>query len=468
MLSPLKRDLLILFALAVLVRLPFLDEAVQGDDVYYLLIAENARVDPWHPMQMGFRLQGETVWAAGHTRPPGNAYLLAGLLSVFGGMRETAFHAVYALFSVAALWGCYFLARRFTDQPLVAALCVAAAPAFLVNGNKLESDLPMLALLSVGAALLVHRRFGLAALALAAGCFFGYQAVFLLPIFAAWVWLEARRNPRAWLALAIGPALLVAWQLYERAAAGTAPAQALAGYFSSYGLLALERKLRSVRALQAHLGLMVAPLLAFAALWRRSRPELAVGLAAGVVQALLLTDYTPTERLLFAATAGAGVAFLLYCVRNLARLRATAAAIPAIWALVFFSAAMAVFYAGSARYLLPLAPAVGILVANWRLERPWLIAGLGLNFAVGVSLAWVEHGQANAYRDIAAQVASLSQGRRVYSNAEWGLRYYLGELAGSEPLLGNQIAPSGSLIVQSALAAAIPYQVEGVRRHALR
>ncbi|MEZ5365083.1 MAG: hypothetical protein R2748_22840, partial [Bryobacterales bacterium] len=63
MLSATKRDLLILFALAVFVRLPFLDEAVQGDDVYYLLIAENARVDPWHPMQMGFRLQGETVWA---------------------------------------------------------------------------------------------------------------------------------------------------------------------------------------------------------------------------------------------------------------------------------------------------------------------------------------------------------------------------------------------------------------------
>ena len=80
-----RRDLLLLTIAVVLLRLPFLNQAVQGDDVYYLLIARNAQVDPLHPMQMGFRLQGELVWAAGHTRPPFNAYVLAGLLAVFGG-----------------------------------------------------------------------------------------------------------------------------------------------------------------------------------------------------------------------------------------------------------------------------------------------------------------------------------------------------------------------------------------------
>ncbi|MEZ5367059.1 MAG: hypothetical protein R2748_33170, partial [Bryobacterales bacterium] len=412
-------------------------------------------------------LQGETVWAAGHTRPPGNAYLLAGLLSAFGGMRETAFHAVSARFSVITLWGCYFLARKFTDRPLVAGLCVAAAPPFLVNGNKLESDLPMLALLAAGAALLAHRRFGLAALALAAGCFFGYQAVFLLPIFAIWVWLEARRNVWAWSALAAGPVLLAAWQLYERAAAGTAPAETLAGYFTSYGLLALERKWRSIQALQAHLGLMVSPLLVSAALWRQGRAELAAGVAAGVLQATLLTDYGLAERALFAVTAGGGVAVLLWCARYAIGVLPKAQAIPALWSVCFFLAATAVFYAGSARYLLPLAPAVGIIIANWGLSRGWLAAGLALNFAMGLSLATVEYSQANTYRAIAKEVASLSQGRRVYSNAEWGLRYYLGKLAGSEPLLAQQTTPSGSLIVESALAAAIPYRVDGVRRRSL-
>ena len=52
-----RRDLLLLTIAVVLLRLPFLNQAVQGDDVYYLLIARNAQVDPLHPMQMGFRLQ---------------------------------------------------------------------------------------------------------------------------------------------------------------------------------------------------------------------------------------------------------------------------------------------------------------------------------------------------------------------------------------------------------------------------
>ena len=53
---------MLLIIAVVLLRLPFLDQAVQGDDVYYLFIARNVQVDLLHPMQMGFRLQGELVW----------------------------------------------------------------------------------------------------------------------------------------------------------------------------------------------------------------------------------------------------------------------------------------------------------------------------------------------------------------------------------------------------------------------
>ena len=464
--SPVLRDLLILLAVAALVRAPFLDEAVQGDDVYYLLIAENARADPWHPMQMGFRLQGETVWAAGHTRPPGNAYLLAALLTVFGGMNEAAFHAVYAVFSLLALMGAYFLARRFTARPLIGALCVAAAPPFLVNGNKLESDLPMLAFLTVGAALLVHRRFAGAAVALAIAAFFGYQALFLLPALGAWVWLEARRTPAAWAALALGPALLVAWQLGERAAAGAAPVETLAGYFNTYGLLALERKWRSIQALQGHLGLLVSPVIVGAALARAGRLELGAAAICAAIQAALLEGYSLPERALFWLAASAGLAFLFWAVRKALEIVQSPDALAPFWVVTFFLMAIVVFYAGSARYLLPLAPAAGIVIAGWNVSRGLLAAGLASNFAIGLALAASEYRYANAYREIAAEIAAASGDRRVWSNAEWGLRYYLGALAGSEPLLAQQEIPSGAVVVESALAAAIPYRAGGIRREA--
>ncbi len=462
--TPAYRDLLVLVALVALIRLPFLDEAVQGDDVYYLLLAENARVDPWHPMQMGFRLQGETVWAAGHTRPPGNAYLLAALLSVFGGMRETAFHAVHAGFSVLALAGMYFLAARFTARPLIAALCLAAAPPFVVNGAKLESDLPMLALLLAGAALLVHRRVLAAGFALALAAFFGYQALFLLPVFALWVWLSARRSAAAWLALGAGPAALVAWQLFERAAAGAAPAETLAGYFSSYGLLALERKWRSVQALQAHLGMLVSPLILAPALLRAARVELGFGAALALAQTLALDGYSPGERALFWLAATMGLALLIHAAKRAAAGWRDAAELPALWVVVFFAAAAAVFYAGSARYLLPLAPAVAILAAKLQSSRTWLAAGLATQMTLSLALAKSEYDYVNAYRDIATESMGTGLARRAWSNAEWGLRYYLTHELGAQPLLANQDVPAGSVVVESALAAAIPYRAGGGKR----
>ncbi|MEX2299425.1 MAG: glycosyltransferase family 39 protein [Bryobacterales bacterium] len=149
-----RRDLLVLAGLVLLIRLPFLAQPIQGDDVYYLAMAANGLVDPLHPMQMAYVYQGQHIWMAGHSHPPLNNYILLALLTVFGGVHETAFHAVYMTFSLLAVGAVYFLARRFTSHPLLAALLFLAVPAFVLSGNKLEADLPFLALWLVGFALL--------------------------------------------------------------------------------------------------------------------------------------------------------------------------------------------------------------------------------------------------------------------------------------------------------------------------
>ena len=41
-----RRDLLLLAGLVLLIRLPFLAQPIQGDDVYYLAMARNGLVDP--------------------------------------------------------------------------------------------------------------------------------------------------------------------------------------------------------------------------------------------------------------------------------------------------------------------------------------------------------------------------------------------------------------------------------------
>ena len=458
-----RRDLLILLGLVLLIRLPFIAQPIQGDDVFYLIFANNALADPLHPLQTSFRLQGEVVWGAGHTRPPGVAWTLAALLAAMGGVREIPLHAAYIGFSLLAVFSVYFLARRFTERPLWAALIFASVPAFVINGNKLESDIPLLAFIALGAALIVYRRYLLSALALAVGAFFGYQIVFLVPVMAHWAWFRDRARPAAWLAVFAAPAALVLWQLAERATAGAAPVEALASYAQSYNLLMAERKLRSAAALVGHLGFMLSPVLIVVGWLWRDPALLGVASLGGLAAGVSLAGYSWGERVLYAVAVGGACAVLGYCLRLVTRQREEDEGFLGAWVLVCFAGALALFFAGSARYLLPLAPALAVLAAQRVSSKAWLGAGVACNLALGLALAGAEYGYDQQYKSFVEDLRPDVAGKRIWTNGDWGLRYYLGQLGGELLLIGQEL-PSGSVLVTSELAAAIPVGFSGSRQ----
>lgn len=461
-----RRDLLILLGLVLLIRLPFIAQPIQGDDVFYLIFAENALVDPLHPLQTSFRLGGDVVWGAGHTRPPGVAWTLAPLLALFGGVREVPLHLAYVAYSLLAVFSVYFLARRFTERALWAALVFASVPAFVVNGNKLESDIPLLAFLALGAACMVHRRYGWSAVAMAIGAFFGYQSVFFVPLLAHWVWFRDRERLIAWLPVIIAPLVLVIWQLAERAAVGTAPAEALAAYAQSYDLLLLDRKLRSAAALVGHLGIMASPLLVFAGWFLRSRVWTLVGVLSASVAAVSISGYSLGERALYGIAVGCACTLMVAVGRLVLQKREEDEGFLAAWVVVCLGGALAIFYAGSARYLLPLAPALAILVVQRVPSKAWLAAGVVTNLTLGLALAGAEYHYAVQYKAFAEELAPEVEGKRIWSNGDWGLRHYLGNL-GSESLRRGQELPGGAVLVTSELAANVPVGFSGSRHEML-
>src|SRR5258705_10726818 len=95
-----RRPLLCLLALVLLLRLPFLNQAIQGDDHIYIAEAEHALVDPLHPNNVKYVFLGDEVDLRGQSHPPGNSWRLAGLLGLFGGVRGVPFHAAEMLFSL--------------------------------------------------------------------------------------------------------------------------------------------------------------------------------------------------------------------------------------------------------------------------------------------------------------------------------------------------------------------------------
>jgi hypothetical protein len=395
---------LLLLALLLLTRLPFLNQAVQGDDHIYLTEAAHARVDPAHPSDVKYLFGGVEVDLRGHSHPPLNAWVLAGLLAVRGDVKEVPFHAAYIVFPLIALAAMWSLSRRFSPRPFWACALFLVVPAVVVNGGSFEADLPFLAFWMAAIALFLSGRMLPAALAMALATMTAYQGVVLTPVLGAYVWLNHRRDARRWLVLLVPPATLILWQFFMRWTTGAMPAAVLGGYFSSYGLQEIAKKLSSGLMLFLHSWWIVFPVLvpgAALAAWRkRKEPD---------------------------------TAFLL------------------AWIAIFFAAALVIFFAGSARYLLPMAAPVVLLAS--RLPVRWVAPCWAAQLLLALSLATVNYQHWDACRDFARTAVRLADGHRLWVDGEFALRHYL-EDAGARPLPRGQALRAGDVVVSSALESA--------------
>ena len=422
-----RKSLLLCLGVVLLIRLPFLNQAIQGDDHIYLTEAQHALVDPLHPNDVKYVFLGDQVDLRGHSHPPGNAWPLAGLILLFGDVYEVPFHAAYTVFSMIAVWAMWSLACRFSERPLWATLLFIAVPAFVVNGGSLEADLPFLAFWMASIALFLSGRMWLAALAMAAAAMMAYQTVFLIPILFVAIRLDLRQplphgrgsdasrqtpiraatvrerlpDKRAYATLLTPLLVLISWQLFTRLTTGTMPAGKLAEYFSTYAFQAIQHKLQNALMLFIHSWWIVFPALvpATAALaWRNRRDPATLFLLA--------------------------------------------------WIGIFFAGALAIFFSGSARYLLPMAAPVAILAS--RLSVKWLAPAFALQLAIALALATVNYQHWDGYRAFAASLRAPSAGHRVWVDNDWGLRYYL-EADHALPARKGQHVRPGDIVVTSEL-----------------
>jgi hypothetical protein len=396
----------LVLAFTLLVRLPFVNQAVQGDDDIYITEAAHAQIEPLHPANVKYVFKGDVVDLRGHSHPPLNAWPLALLIAVFGQVKEVPFHAAYIGFSLIAVASMWSLARRFSPHPVWATLLFCVVPAFFVNGNSFEPDVPFLAFWMASVALFVSERWTWACVAMALCALEAYQAAFLTPILWAYVLFVRGQARRPVLLAAATPVMVLgAVQLFERLSTGAVPAAVLTGYFAHYGFQDPGPKLRSPAALCVHLCFIVCPLLvpgAAALAWRARRDR--------------------------------DTRFLL------------------AWVGLFFAAAVVVFFAGSARYLLPIAAPVALLAS--RLPARFLAVGFAAQFALSLGMAAENYQHWSAYRALAPSVMRAANGNRVWVDGEWGLRYYL-EQQGALPLTKTQKLRPTDVVVSSALGHSV-------------
>ena len=456
--------LALLAVFTLLLHLPFVARPVQGDEVNYIDIARHILDHPLTPLNFEYVFQGVRFDMAGHLHPPLNAYLIAMLWWLRGDFSLFTTHAAYLLFSIATSFGAYALAARFTRRPLWAALLVASAPVVQVAANTVESDAPALAFLVCGAALFLAGRWLPAAVALSLAGLTALQTLVIVPILLFYFGFRtsdrgsdhssrlksAIRNPQCAMAAAAPFLVWGAWQLVQFALLGRLPVAVMGGYLASpahWGRLGM--KAASVAALVQHLGVLVVFMpLAFVHGRSKQRPYIAASLfAPGLLIAVLIRGYAWWERLLLALFFWLGIQTLRWLWA-----RRFSAPLPAWWCLAYFGFALAAFFAGSARYLLPLAVPLAILVVCELYTRPGrLAAALVINVALGLALSHADYEFARAYAGL-----EPPPGASFLVNGEWGFRYQMTR-AGGRMIEPASVPAPGEWIVASDLCLGAGY-----------
>jgi len=446
-----RRDGLVLLVTVAVLVVPFLGKAVHIDDPLFVWTARQILSDPIDFYGFEVNWYGTPMPMSEVSKnPPLASYVLAGFGAIFG-FGEVGLHLASALATLLAALAIRRLARDLGAPPLPATLFAVLTPVFAVSATTLMCDMWM-TVFWVGS--ILHWRRGiregrmgdlaLGSLAMVLAILTKYAAICLLPLLAAYAVL-ARRRLRAWLPpllLALIP--LVAYEVATRGMYGRGlllDAVAYAGGEADRSAVGLLANLVAGFAFVG--GGIVTVLLAPAIRGSAGLRATLLGLAlAGSFGVALLPSTAPlglVERLHWGVFLAGGGGLVWLVVQEIRRGRDPDAMLLVLWIAGVFLFATAANWTVNGRSLLPMVPAVGILLARRaRFHPPTLAAASALfapALAVTLAVSWGDAQLAASARRAADRIASeyIRPRGKLWFEGHWGFQYYM-DRKGAAPI----------------------------------
>jgi 4-amino-4-deoxy-L-arabinose transferase-like glycosyltransferase len=440
----------ILVLLVLVCLTPFLGKAFHIDDPLFVWAGKQIAQHPGNPYGFTVTWYTQPEQMSDVTQnPPLAAYYIAAAGGILG-WSEAALHGAFLLPALAVILGTYFLARRFTRWPLMAGAATLAAPGFLASSTTVMCDVMMVALWILATLCwlegMERRRPALLAISglLIALCaltkYFGMALIPLLLLYS----VARERRVGSWMVYLLLPvAALVGYEYWTKALYGKGLVGGAADYAQSN---------HSVGFYKALVGLSFAggcalPALTFApVIWSR-RAILLGGAAAGIAGLLvgmgglnMPPAIAPGHRnvlsLQLALFIAGGIGTLALAFADWRRNRDAKSVLLLLWVLGTWVFASFVNWTVNTRSVLPMIPAVAILLAR-RLEAHSTVAGklrmaklvvpLAVSAAVALWVTWADTSLANSAREAAQYVRDhLSKpGINVSFEGHWGFQYYM-------------------------------------------
>lgn len=437
---------LALAALPVLSLLPFVTKPFNIDDVFYLAVAKHIVKSPLDFYGFEFNWYGtlEQVTYANHA--PASAYYMA-LIGSIAGWSEIAMHAAFMVPAIGLISGTYAVARQFCDRPAWASVIAWFCPAVLVSATSVMTDIWMAAFFVWAVALWIRgidessiRFLCAAAVAASMAGLMKYFGVTVIGLFALYAF--GRRHPlQRWTPLLPIPILVLAgyealtYAMYGqglvsstfdfadkgRSTADTAWYEWIVNGLSFTGgglaaaaLVCLFGWPRRIAFVWCAMFAILAASLSFAE-WQGGSAEGNSDLSAAIHLAAFIT---------------LGAHLLAYTVWRLVRERKLEELLLAAWIAGIFVFSTYVNWSVTARTLVPMAPAVGILamraVQHNDSRKIWRYGATLVAAALTLFVAWGDMSWSRTVRNSAAMFNDSFRGwpTNVYFQGHWGFQHY--------------------------------------------
>jgi Dolichyl-phosphate-mannose-protein mannosyltransferase len=475
----------------LLCLLPFSGRAFHVDDPLFVWTARQIVEHPLDPYGFSLNWGITRMRMAEVTQNPPLASYYGALIGRVTGWSERAWHFGFLLPALVVILGTYRLATHFTGLPLVAAAATLLTPGFLVCSASVMSDTLMLALWILAAIFWleglepVRPLYLVASAMLMAACaltkYFGVSLILLLLIYS--LARQRRLGKYAWYLL-IPIFILVGYQLWTKAVYG----HGLLFGAAEFARIHREQSTKSVKAAMglSFLGGCMLPALTLGAiLWSRKRifwvglvaalaglsigagwVSLGISPQARAVRFALRQHWASASiQLAVCIAGGIFVAALVYA--DFRKRKDAESLFLMLWVLGTFVFAAFLNWTLNARSILPLIPAVGILLARRmqeveRISEPrfrWkLILAFTLSGAVSVWITSADAALANSARTAAGLIheRTHNEAGTVWFDGHWGFQYYLESYGAHAVDFENSALNPGDLVVIPENNAVIP------------
>lgn len=385
--------------------------------------------------------------------PPLFSYYLA-LAGGLAGWSEWVLHLACLLPALAVAVGTWLLAREIDAEPLLAALAGLLTPVFLLSATTVMCDVMLLAFWVWGVYFWLRgckrddpRLLAAAALLVSAAALTKYFGICLIPLLGLYSLLErGRRHTLFYLLIPV--AIMAGYQFWTGELYGTGLLSDAVGYSTKTRNLTPDGAAAALVTGLSYCGGGLLPfLLCIPAVWgRRHLPVLAVLPIFALILIVLpehINEYRPgiaagrwlqSVQLLLFVTAGLGVLYL--AVAETLQRRDNGALLLAAWIFGTFLFAGFLNWTVSGRNILPMAPAVGILLAR-RLALPdgvgvfrrgvLPVTAVALSLLVSLAVVSADASLANAARWAASDITARygNKSANVYFQGHWGFQYYM-------------------------------------------